>query len=84
MYVSIVDPSLDNKRLQDDLYSLEKWQSVLQVELSNPMKCYTMCVFLKREPAVEKFTSSGKFLENVESHPYLGVEIDNRLNGRIT
>ena len=31
------------------------------------------------EPPLAKFYFYGKFLENVKSHPYLGVEIDNRL-----
>ena len=40
--------------------------------------------FLSGNHESKNFTSSGKFLEDVESHPYLGVEMDNRLNGRIT
>ena len=37
------------------------------------------CVSFKWEPPLAKFYFCGKFLENVKSHPYLGVEIDNRL-----
>ena len=37
------------------------------------------CVPFKWEPPLEKFYFYGKFLENVKSHPYQGVEIDNRL-----
>ena len=37
------------------------------------------CVSFKWEPPLEKFYFYGKFLANVKSHPYRGVEIDNRL-----
>ena len=49
-----------------------------QIEFS-PKKCYTMWVSFKREPPLAKFYFCDKILENVNSHPYLGVEIDNRL-----
>lgn len=38
-----------------------------------------MCVSLKREPSLAKFYFCGKLLEYANSHPYLEVEIDNRL-----
>ena len=80
LYVAIVDPSLDNKILQDDLYIVLRngSQCTWQVEF-NATKCYTLCVSLKREPPVAEFYYCGKFLEHVESHSHLGVDGDNRL-----
>ena len=52
----------------------------VQVQMEfNPTKYYTMCFSLKREPPLAKFSYCDKFLENIKSHPKLGVEIDNRL-----
>ena len=42
------------------------------------------CISFKWEPPLAKFYFYGKFLENVKSHSYLGVEIDIDLDGRIT
>ncbi len=45
----------------------------------NASKCYIMKISNKQDPPSAKFTFCGQVLEEVKSHPYLGVELDHRL-----
>jgi hypothetical protein len=66
------------KVLQEDLKKLEKWQEKWKMSF-NPSKCSTMRISYKKDPPTSTFTFCGQELEQVESHPYLGVEIDNKM-----
>ncbi len=64
--------------LQRDLTNLQTWQDTWQMEF-NASKCYIMKISNKQDPPSAKFTFCGQVLEEVKSHPYLGVELDHRL-----
>ena len=64
--------------LQDDLYRLEIWQQKWQMEF-NPTKCKIMCFSTKRNPPKREYVFCGQILEQVESHPYLGVVLDQKM-----
>jgi hypothetical protein len=61
--------------LQEDLDKLQVWED----DVFNPAKCSTMQISYKKEPPTHSFTFCGQNLQRVDSHPYLGVEIDNKL-----
>ena len=68
----------DNLILQDDLDKLEIWQNKWQMNF-NPSKCYILNINNKKQHTPYNFSLCNKILENVSNHPYLGVEIDNKL-----
>ena len=78
LYATVVDPTVDGDLLQSDLINLELWQKTWQMEF-NPKKCSTMCISLKREPPFRRYTFCSRLLDCVDSHPYLGVQLDNKL-----
>ena len=61
--------------LQDNLNSLEEWQNKWKIKF-NPKKFKIMQITTKCDPRKPKFTFCGEILEEVNNHPYLGVEID--------
>ena len=79
LYAILVNPTSDAQLLQDDLYKLEEWQSLWQMQFNPKKKCSTMCITLKKNLPPMNFRFSGQVLENVTSHPYLGVKFDSKL-----
>ena len=55
--------------LQDDLRSLETWQSTWLMEF-NPTKCCTLTIG-KRNPPHHRYNFCGQELSSVDVHPYL-------------
>ena len=45
----------------------------------NPSKCKIMCFTTKKDPPRRKYVFCGEILEEVDSHPYLGVLLDNKM-----
>ena len=66
-------------KLQEDLNKLQEWQDMWMMSF-NPGKCYTMEISYKKDPPTQAFTFCGQELQMVDSQPYLGVEIDNKMN----
>ena len=64
--------------LQDDLYRLEDWEQKWKMEL-NPSKCKITCFTTRRVPPKREYVFCGEILEEVESFPYLGVMLDNKM-----
>lgn len=68
--------------LQVDLNQLEIWQDKWGMSF-NATKCFIMKISNKRHPPDNHYTFCGKQLIEVKSHPYLGVEIDNKLRWNV-
>lgn len=68
----------DTADLQDDLYRLEAWQQKWKMQF-NPSKCKVMCFSTKRDPPKREYVFCGEILEQVKSHPYLGVMLDSKM-----
>ena len=64
--------------VQEDLYRLEDWQQKWKMEF-NPSKCKIMCFTTRRDPPKREYVFCGQILEEVESHPYLGVVLDKKM-----
>ena len=62
----------DPANLQDDLYRLEAWQQKWKMEFSLS-KGKIMCFTTKKDTPKREYTVCGEILEEVDSHPYLGV-----------
>ena len=77
VYRTIDNPS-DQQILQDDLNKLEQWQNKWQMNF-NPSKCYILSISSKKCFKSPVYTLCNQPLKHVNSHPYLGVEIDNKL-----
>ncbi|XP_072037037.1 uncharacterized protein [Amphiura filiformis] len=77
LYTSISSPE-ELTVLQDDLTKLQEWQDKWGMKF-NPSKCSVMQITLKKERPQMNYTFCGEELNEVTSHPYLGVQIDNRL-----
>jgi hypothetical protein len=63
--------------LQEDLSKLEKWQDDWLMSF-NPSKCVTMTIGV-RNPPKHIYSFCGQQLKSVDSHPYLGVCLNNTL-----
>lgn len=46
----------------------------------NAAECYIMKISNKQKPPDRQYTFCGKKLQVVDSHPYLGIEIDNKIS----
>ena len=68
----------DQQLLQEDLNRLENWQNKWQMNF-NPSKCHILTISSKKEYKSPNFTLCNQTLKHVNSHPYLGVEIDSKL-----
>ena len=64
--------------LQSDLHRLESWQYHWQMEF-NPSKCKIVTISYKNNPPQRKYVFCGVELEQVDTFPYLGVTISNKL-----
>jgi len=69
-------------QLQSDLTKLQAWQDRWLMEF-NVSKCYIMRITNKKEPPTSTFSFCGQVLQEVTSHPYLGVELDSKLRNKI-
>ncbi|XP_072030509.1 LOW QUALITY PROTEIN: uncharacterized protein [Amphiura filiformis] len=69
----------DMDSLQDDLKQLEKWQSTWKMSF-NPTKCSIMEISHKKQPPHRDYIFCGQKLQVPNSHPYLGVQLDDKLN----
>ena len=77
LYAILVNPTSDAQLLQDDLYKLEEWQSLQYGKCSSTLKSVPGRFFFRgmHMPPMN-FRFCGQVLENVTSHPYLGVKFD--------
>ena len=72
LYYGTICCDEDVADLQDDLYRLEAWQQKWKMEFSLS-KGKIMCFTTKKDTPKREYTVCGEFLEEVDSHPYLGV-----------
>ncbi len=72
----------DFDAMQKDLDNLEGWQDTWSMSF-NPSKCSVMKYTNKKSPPDRNYTFCGEPLQEVESHPYLGVELDNKLRWNV-
>ena len=77
LYRQIDSPS-DQQDLQNDLNILVDWSKAWLMDF-NPQKCVTITITHKKKPCVFDYTINGQTLQNVKSHPYLGVHLDSKL-----
>ena len=66
----------NNKTLQEDLEILENWSLTWQLSF-NPNKCAFLAI--DEKITTQQYFLHNTLIQNVKSHPYLGVEISNDL-----
>ena len=69
----------DAQALQKDLDAILSWSHRWQMRF-NPSKCKVLRITGKRNPLTVTYRMDGNDLEEVENHPYLGVELDKNLS----
>ncbi len=72
-----IKTNADHHALQSDLTALAKWADDWLMEF-NSSKCFVLTTTLKTKPSPFNYNLSGKPLERVKSHPYLGVTLDSK------
>ena len=77
IYLTIKSDS-DCRQLQDDLHSLEKWESDWCMEF-NPSKCNVIRVSRRSKPFKLQYKLYGKVLETVDTTKCLGINLSNDL-----
>ncbi|XP_068758077.1 uncharacterized protein [Montipora capricornis] len=75
---SLLNCDADCDLLQSDLRRLESWQYHWQIEF-NPSKCKIVTISHNNNPPQRKYVFCGVELEQVDTFPYLGVTISNKL-----
>ena len=75
----VVESELDAAALQCDLDRLCGWARDWHM-VFNPAKCYVLSITNKSVPIRSVYTMFGHQLEQVEHHPYLGVELSKNLD----
>ena len=78
VYLAIETPQ-DCLTLQKDLDKLSLWASKWQMTF-NVTKCKTLSITRKRNPIYRQYSMNNQLLESVRNHPYLGVEVTQKLN----
>ena len=78
VYFAIETPQ-DCLTLQKDLDKLSLWASKWQMTF-NVTKCKTLSITRKRNPIYHQYSMNNQPLESVRNHPYLGVEVTQKLN----
>ena len=73
-----IKPESDCRQLQDDLHSLEKWESDWHMEF-NPSKYNVVRVTRRRTPFKFQYKLHGKILETVDTTKYLGIYLSHDL-----
>ena len=74
IYLTIKSES-DCRQLQDDLHSLEKWESDWCMEF-NPSKCNVIRVTCRSTPFKLQYKLRGKVLETVDTTKCLGINLN--------
>ena len=74
-----VETHEDTAKLQKDLTHLETWAKDWQMEF-NAKKCFVLNITKKRRVYSHKYKLNNTELEIVHDHPYLGINIDDKLN----
>lgn len=69
----------DTDILQNDLDKLVKWENDWQMSF-NASKCLQMKITHKKKPVQTKYKLGNVTLEEVQHHPYLGVELSKGLS----
>ena len=77
IYLTVKSES-DCQQLQDDLRSLEKWESNWCMEF-NPSKCNIIRVTRRRTPFKFQYKLHVKMLETVDTTKYLGINLSHDL-----
>ena len=68
----------DVNSLQKDLKVLDKWQQSWQMSF-NAAKCFLLRITHKKTPLDAEYTLGNSVLQQIKSHSYLGVEINQDL-----
>ncbi len=72
----------DSLLLQEDLYRLEEWAKLWQMEF-NVDKCFIMRISLSKTiKCTHSYKMGGTTLQVVPANPYLGVQLDNKMSFR--
>ncbi len=66
------------EKLQNDLDAVGKWAKEWQMKF-NVEKCYRLQISGKKASCPYLYSLNNEVLENVQHHPYLGVEVDKDL-----
>ena len=74
----VIESDIDCDHLQEDLYKLEQWQNLLQMDF-NPEKCKILCISKKRCPPQMKYMLCGVELDQVDEISYLGITITSKM-----
>ena len=76
-----IESESDTKQLQEDLSKMTEWSKKWLMRF-NAKKCYVMRLKRSRQNivSINKYNIDGSTLEEVEHHPYLGVELGNDFN----
>ena len=69
----------DTELLQHDVNKLCQWESDWQMGF-NKSKCFTMRVSHKAKPNPPSYQMGDHTLEQVNHHPYLGIELSSSMN----
>ena len=75
----VVDSEEDAAILQQDLDQLSRWARDWCM-VFNPEKCYMLTITNKPNPRRSYYTMLGHTLQQVDHHPYLGVELSKTLD----
>ena len=68
----------DSDKLQEDLDQISQWCEKWQMSL-NINKCKLLEIKSKLEENHNVYVINGEIVEKVKHHPYLGVELTNKL-----
>ena len=76
-----IESESDTKQLQEDLSKMTEWSKKWLMRF-NAKKCHVMRLKRSRQNivSINNYNIDGSTLEEVEHHPYLGVELGNDLN----
>ena len=77
LYRSINNPS-DQIQLQQDLNTMIEWSKTLLMRF-NAKKCHLLKITRQQEPLQTRYSIDDSQLEEVQHHPYLGVELSSDL-----
>ena len=75
----VVTNTRDCSKLQYDLHTMCRWGADWQMDF-NPKKCHVLSITNKKSPIFYPYTLNGVQLSHVKNHPYLGVELDNKIS----
>jgi hypothetical protein len=73
-----VNTNSDSQMLQKDLTTLQNWSDKWQLKF-NAKKCYTLHIHKRSSTYKASYILNGHTLEQSESQPYLGVDIQHNL-----